>query len=170
MSTRAIPVGLALTEPSYAGLEPPFHPGFAYPELADLLVSDDLRMVFQPGITLNNDEPPVWLILDGSAPMDTPSILEFTLETQVDTPGVTQTVELFNYVSQEFEEVDSRVTSFNEDGKVEIVVDTDPGRFIDPETLEVKAQLTWKPGPSGPLVIVNPWNLQIDQAIWRVAP
>jgi hypothetical protein len=99
--------------------------------------------------------------------MDTPSILEFTLETQVDTPGVTQTVELFNYVSQEFEEVDSRVTSFNEDGKVEIVVDTDPGRFIDPETLEVKAQLTWKPGP---LVLGYPWNLRIDQAIWRVAP
>jgi hypothetical protein len=99
--------------------------------------------------------------------MDTPSILEFTLETQVDTPGVTQTVELFNYVSQEFEEVDSRVTSFNEDAVVEIVVDNDPGRFIDPETLEVKAQLTWKPGP---LVIVYPWYLGIDQAIWRVTP
>ena len=136
-------------------------------ELADQFQSDDSRMVFQPGITLNSDEPPVWLMLDGTSPMDTPSILEFTLETQVDTPGVTQTVELFNYVSQEFEQVDSRVTSFNEDAVVEIVVDTDPGRFIDPETLEVKAQLTWMPPP---LVLTYPWNLRIDQAIWRVTP
>jgi uncharacterized protein (DUF362 family) len=33
----AIPVGLARTQPSYAGLEPPYGPGKAMPELADLL-------------------------------------------------------------------------------------------------------------------------------------
>ena len=31
-----IRVGLARTEPSYQGLEPPYHPGVAYPELAAL--------------------------------------------------------------------------------------------------------------------------------------
>ena len=33
----AIPVGLARTEPTYAGLKPPYGPGKALPELADLL-------------------------------------------------------------------------------------------------------------------------------------
>ena len=33
----AIPVGLARTEPTYAGLNPPYGPGKALPELADLL-------------------------------------------------------------------------------------------------------------------------------------
>jgi uncharacterized protein (DUF362 family) len=33
----AIPVGLARTEPTYAGLKPPYGPGKAFPELADLL-------------------------------------------------------------------------------------------------------------------------------------
>ena len=33
----AIPVGLARTQPTYAGLKPPYGPGKAFPELADLL-------------------------------------------------------------------------------------------------------------------------------------
>jgi uncharacterized protein (DUF362 family) len=36
-----IPVGLARTRPSYQGLEPPFGPGKAYPELTDLLGEPD---------------------------------------------------------------------------------------------------------------------------------
>jgi uncharacterized protein (DUF362 family) len=35
--SSAIPVGLARTEPTYAGLKPPYGPGKALPELADLL-------------------------------------------------------------------------------------------------------------------------------------
>ena len=35
--TNAIPVGLARVEPTYAGLKPPYGPGKAFPELADLI-------------------------------------------------------------------------------------------------------------------------------------
>ena len=35
--TSTIPVGLARTDPTYAGLKPPYGPGKALPELADLL-------------------------------------------------------------------------------------------------------------------------------------
>ena len=99
--------------------------------------------------------------------MDSPSELRFTLEARVDTPQVNQTIALFNYVTQEFEEVDSRFGSFNEDSVVEIVIVIDPSQYIDPETLAVKVQLTWKPGP---FVLLFPWNVGIDQAIWRVTP
>lgn len=135
--------------------------------LPDLFFSDDLRMLFQPGITLNSDEPPIWLKLTGSSVTETPTELSFVLETQVDTPGVTQTISLFNYGANEYEEVDSRTTPFGSDSAVEVIVDGDPSRFVDSETLEVKAQLTWMPGP---LVILYPWNLGIDQAIWTVTP
>ncbi|MCH7527309.1 MAG: hypothetical protein IID39_07725, partial [Planctomycetes bacterium] len=135
--------------------------------LPDLFFSDDLRMLFQPGITLNPDEPPVWLELTASSVTETPTQLSFVLETQVDTPGVTQTISLFNYGANEYEEVDSRATPFGSDSAVEVIVDGDPSRFVDSETLELKAQLTWMPGP---LVILYPWNLAIDQAIWTVAP
>lgn len=134
-------------------------------KLSDLYASDDSRMVFQPGLTQNPDEPPVWLQLTGTSTSDAPGQMSFTLETQVDTPGVTQTVSLFNYDLQEFEEVDSR-TSTNTDSVALIIVKGDPSRFIDPETLEVRAEMTWRPPP---LVLHFPWNVGIDQAIWRIS-
>ena len=42
----AIPVGLARTEPTYAGLTPPYGPGKALPELADLLGDADAHEPF----------------------------------------------------------------------------------------------------------------------------
>lgn len=135
-------------------------------ELSDVYGSDDERLVVQPGITLDPDEPPVWLILTGSSPTDAPGELRFILETQVDTPGVTQTIWLYNYDTGEFEEIDSRLTTLI-DTVVEVVVDGDPSRFFDPETLEIQAQLTWHPPP---LVLLYPWNVGIDQAVWRIAP
>ena len=137
----------------------------AFGVLEDLFASDDSWMTFQPGITQDSSEPPVWLILTGSSPINAPAELRFTLEANVDAPGVTQRIELYNYVAQEYEEVDVRVATAT-DTTVEIVVDGDPSRFIDSESLEMKAQLTWRPGP----VDFFPWNANIDQAVWGVVP
>jgi hypothetical protein len=98
---------------------------------------------------------------------DAPAELRFVLETRADTPNVTQTISLFNYVTNMYEEVDSSTTSFNSDGAVEVTVGGDPSRFINSETLEVKAELTWKPPP---LVLVFPWEIGIDQAVWKIVP
>jgi hypothetical protein len=124
-------------------------------------------MGFQPGITQNPDEPPVWLVLTGSSPIDEPSELSFTLENQVDTSGVVQKIEFFNFDTQAYEEVDSRTAPYNNDDVVVVVISNNPSRFVDSTTLEVKAQLTWKPDQ---IVLVYPWTVDIDQAIWRIVP
>ncbi len=135
-------------------------------DLTDLFHSDDSRLLVHPGVTQEPTEPPVWLILEGVASTGVPSGLSFILESRVDTPGVTQRIELFNFVTQEFEEVDSRPAT-REDSVVDVMVDGDPSRFIDPETLAIRAQLTWKPPP---LVLMFPWTVGIDQAIWKFTP
>lgn len=134
--------------------------------IADLFESDDSRLVVQPGLTQNPDEPPVWLILSGTSVTESPSQLSFTLETQVDTPGVTQRIELFDFTLGAYEEVDVRIAT-RMDSVVEVVVKGDPSRFVDPETLELNAQLTFKPPP---LVLLFPWSVGIDQAVWTVFP
>lgn len=136
-------------------------------ELADLFSSDDSRLVLQPGLTQNPDEPPVWVELTGTAPTDTPSAMSFLFEGNVNTPGVTQTISLFDYVAGQYEEMDSRAGSLNVDESIEIVVDGDPSRFVNSETLEIKAELTWKPPP---LVLMFPWSVEIDQAVWAIDP
>jgi hypothetical protein len=135
-------------------------------DLADVFASDDERMVAQPGVTLDPEEAPVWLRLSGVSITDAPSSLEYILETRVDTPGTTQVISLFNFVTGEFEEIDTRVPT-DTDSVAEVTVQGDPSRFIDSETLEVRAELTWRPPP---LVLQYPWNVGIDQAVWRVTP
>ena len=83
----------------------------------------------------------------------------------VDIPGVTQRIELYNYIAQDYEMIDVRVAT-DTDTVAEIVVDGDPSRFIHSESLEMKAQLTWQPGP----VFIFPWSTNIDQAVWGVIP
>lgn len=135
-------------------------------ELADVFTSDDSYLVVQPGLTLRDDEPPVWLIMRSHLVTNTISAMTFTLETAVSTPQVTQRVEMFNYVLGEFEEVDAR-TGTADDSVAEIVVKGDVSRFVDPETSEIQAQLTWMP-PT--LVVAFPWTVRIDHAVWTVTP
>lgn len=133
-------------------------------ELGDLFGSDDSRLVVEAGIVMSSDEPPVWLTIDGTAPSATPMGLVFTLEAGANTSGLTQKIELYNYVTESFEEIDSRNATVSE-SVVEIMVTGDPSRFIDPNTLAVKAQLSWK--PTGP-IFVWPFQVGIDQAVWKV--
>jgi hypothetical protein len=133
-------------------------------ELADLFASDDSRFEVHPGVTQDPEEPPVWLRIVGTSSTATPSEIRFILEARVNTPAVTQTIALFNYVLDDYEVVDVR-SSTMADSVVEVIVGGDPSRFVDNETLEIKAQLTWKPGP---LVLLFPWTVGMDQAVWRI--
>jgi outer membrane protein assembly factor BamB len=133
--------------------------------LSDLYDSDDSRLVVHAGPTLDPTEPPVWLTVEGTASTASPSEFSFTLEAKANTSGLRQRIELYNYVSQSFEEVDSRAATTT-DSVVEVVVTGDLSRFIDPGTLAMKAQLTWK--PTGP-VVIWPFTVETDQTVWRVS-
>lgn len=132
--------------------------------LADLFESDDSRLVIQAGPVLDIHEPPVWMVIDATAFTNSPPELRFTLEACVNTPGLTQKIELFNYVTQSYEQVDERAATTT-DSVVEIIVSGDPSRFIDPGTLAMNAQMTWK--PSGP-ILLWPYTVGIDQSIWSI--
>jgi len=133
--------------------------------LSDLFYSDDLRLNVQPGMVLTQDEPPVWLVLTGTAPTATPSGLQFTLESKVNTAGMLlQRIELYNYVTQGFEVVDARAPT-TYDQVVVVTVSGDPSRFVNPTTREMQAQLSWK---ATGLVGFFPWTVGIDQAVWTV--
>ncbi|MCH7840769.1 MAG: PQQ-dependent sugar dehydrogenase [Planctomycetes bacterium] len=134
-------------------------------ELADVFTSDDSYLVLQPGITQDSSEPPIWLTLTGSSTTAAPAELRFTLESSVNTPGVTQRIGLFNYETQQFEEIDARVGT-SSDSVTEIIVEGDPSRFVDSKTLAVKVRLTFMPGP----LLIFPWDARIDQAVWTIIP
>jgi len=133
--------------------------------LADVYESDNQRLRVASGLVLNPNEPRVWLVLTGTAPTAAPIELRYVLEAHCGSTGVLlQKVELYNYVTQSFEQVDARQTTTS-DSIAQIVIADNPGRFINPNTMEMKAQLTWK--PTGPMSTVL-WEIRVDQAIWLI--
>lgn len=132
--------------------------------LADLYDSDDSRLVVQAGPVFDPNEAPIWLQIKGTATTASPSELRFTLEAYSNTSGLNQKIELYNYDTDSYEVIDERDATTS-DSVVEITVSGDPSRFVDPNTLEMTGQMTWK--PSGPIMIW-PFFVGIDQSVWTI--
>ena len=133
-------------------------------DLGDIYHSDDSRLTVNAGLTMMTGEPPVWIRLEGTVPSATPDWLEFTLEARAIGGSIVQKIELYNYETGSYEEIDERIAT-STDSVVEVYVSGDLSRFVDPDTLEMIAYLKWK--PSGPL-FVWPFTVGIDQSIWTI--
>ena len=131
--------------------------------LASTHFSDDDRFSMQSGIVFDSN-PPVRLEVRGTAPVDDPVELRFQLEAQATSTSLQQKVELFNYDTGLFEVVDARQSTLA-DSTLEVVVTTDPGRFIDDATKQVRAQMSWK--ANAPLFVYT-WTARVDLANWKV--
>lgn len=82
--------------------------------LSDLTASDNQRMEFQPGFVTNSNEAPIWLTFDGAVEpkLGAP---EMEMESQAGTPGLTLTVEEYNWNTSLFETVGQESEAFNVD-------------------------------------------------------
>ena len=74
--------------------------------LESVFNSDDDRLCFTPGFTLSTLEAPVWIVFDGTVGV-TPASLNFDVESSATTPGLTATVDVWNWNSSQYVQVDS---------------------------------------------------------------
>jgi hypothetical protein len=131
--------------------------------LEDLFYSDDDRLV----VTHSGFWPPwIEVEVEGTAPSSSPSVLRFTFEGHVGSSNVDQRISMFNYDTQDWEEVDHRFASTS-DETIDVVISDNPSRFIDPNTLEMKTQMKWM---GTGFTSLYGWNAEIDQTIWTIAP
>jgi hypothetical protein len=132
--------------------------------LSELLASDDQRLVAQAGLTLFAGESPLQLVVTGTSPMEEPCELRFAVEAHVSTPGLRQTVYLFNYVTGQYEEVGFWPGSVS-DSIAEVTVTTNPERFVQPGTREIKAKIAYT---QVGLVLHWPWYAHFDHTYWTI--
>jgi nitrous oxidase accessory protein NosD len=132
--------------------------------LPDLFMSDDSRLLIQSGETLGPFEPPVKIRAKGTTPIHAPQTINFTVEAKSLGSGITQTIELYNYINNSYELLDSR-TSTVTDTRVTISIMENPSRFIHQTNGEMTVQLSWY--VTGP-ILAWPFQVGIDQAIWTV--
>ena len=134
--------------------------------LGDLFISDDLRLDVRAGLTLFFGEAPLQVLVVGTSPVEVPGELRFKYEASVNTPGLTQSIQLFNYVTSLYEEVDLSVPGAS-DAIVEVVITTDPGRFVQAGTREMRAKVVYQ---RVGFTLLWPWSARLDQTVWTIVP
>ena len=135
-------------------------------DLADLFDSDDSYVVARAGFTLFLGESPLQMIVEGTAATGSPLELGFLLESRINTPGISQMIELFNYDSASWEEVDFRSAETG-DSITHVLISIDPERFIEAATLQTRAKISYQ--RTG-LTLLWPWTASIDRATWTILP
>ena len=130
-------------------------------ELADSFASDDVRMRFHPGFTLNSTEAPVWLLFEASLSTDSPNSLTLQVEAQAGTPGLTATTEAWNWNTSTFDVVDVSATSFDIDTVITPALT--PSDHVQSGTAAVRSRLGWR--KTG-FTINYPWETRLDQFVW----
>ena len=154
VTTGIIPVALDVTALNvFRGM--PLSGGLT--ELAD---SDDSFAQFNPGFTLTSLEAPVWLEFDATLPDDSPASLAFQIESNVNTPGLDYTIELFNFDTSSYEVMGQELGPFNVDTVFGINASGDLNRFTEDGTGVVRSRVGWR---RVGFTLVFPWQVNIDQ-------
>jgi len=133
--------------------------------LKDLFYSDNYHINIASSVLSDIKKTPVSIQINGTATSAAPLELKFVLESRIRNPRIIQQkIRLYNYITQSWEEVDSRIVK-GPDQIVEIVITDNPSRFINSNPLDMKAEMSWKAFGS---IWSFPWKVGIDQSIWMI--
>jgi hypothetical protein len=88
--------------------------------------------------------------------------MQFVIESRTTSSNIRQWVELYNFNTDSWVVIDSRLTS-TADVRVEIPI-TNHAQFLESGSGKVLARVSYK--AEGP-VLSFPWTARIDQAVWR---
>jgi hypothetical protein len=132
--------------------------------LAQLADEDNDPLVAAPGLVLNLQEAPVQLVVEATSPTSAPVSFRFKTVSRVNTTGLGQTIDLFNYQTQAYETVDTRAatTAYQ---TVTVDAGGNLSRFVDPVTRQVRSKISLR--QTGP-VSVFPWTVSFDQTQWSI--
>ena len=122
-------------------------------DLSDFSGSDDVPARFNPGFTITNTEAPVWLIFDAVAANAT----SFSVESNAGTPGLTYTVEAFNWAANGYDEIGTQMEAFGTDQTATFTIV--PADHVDGAG-NVRARVGWR---RTSFTINFPWEVRVDQ-------
>ena len=130
--------------------------------LPQLAFADNQRVLLRPGPTFSTAVAPISVDFSGTAPSTQEQHMAFVLEAHGSSATIWQKLFLFDFASNQFEQVSHAPVKIT-DERLRFEVWDEAGRFINPVTREVRARIEYK--ANGP-VIVYPWEARIDLVRW----
>lgn len=142
------------------------HRGVRRGTSAAAAVSDDVKLVHQPGFTLNTEEVSITVDFRGTSPILAPSTVSITVESAASTPGLGIYFSFYNFNTNSFDRVGAvNSHSFNTD--VARTYNGDPANHIDPITGQVWVRYEV---PLLGILINYPYSDRIDYVEFQVEP
>ena len=130
-------------------------------EFEDVCFRNGGRWIFNPGFVLNSTEAPVWIEFDGLAPVLNKSIdYGVFVVSQASTPGLTLTVEEFNFATNAYELIGELDEAFNVDAEHFV-----PASGHRTDFATVRCRLGWR--QTG-FTLQFPWEVRIDALAWKL--
>ena len=114
-----------------------------------------------PGFTLNSSEAPAWVEFFGTAT----NAISISVESQAGTPGLTGTLEAFNWNSDTYDVIDVSNANFNTDTVVSVDLSSDVSDYVQSGTGAVRSRIGWR--RTG-FTVVFPWEVRLDQLVWTL--
>lgn len=84
---------------------------------SETLASDDVAATFSPGFTLNQNEAPVWIVVEATL-VSTPNNLRLVVESQAGTQGIDAAYEAWNWQTSSYDVLAAEDETFNFDSVV----------------------------------------------------
>jgi len=131
--------------------------------LNDLFFSDDSYVNVEARRATELAAASVEIVVEGTSPIQSPTLLQFTLEAATSGSPVRQRIELFNYQSNIWEQVDERDGPFA-DTTVVVTILSNASRFVQPGTRQVRARI----GYHDRGVTFLSWGGRYDVTKWDV--
>jgi|GEM_PF-4120837 len=133
--------------------------------LAEIGVQDGQYLVVARGIVTNQSEAPIQIVFEGTSLWTDISKLQFNLRHKVNTVGLQQTIELYDWVSNTW--VQTTTVGAPSTDTTFTVLGPNPDRFVETTTKRMKARLQIRRvGPT----VASDWKSSIDLVNWTVNP
>ena len=130
-------------------------------DISDVAESNDMYLQLLPEMPDANESPLSVTIITEISNLN-PNLLSLTVESNVNTPGLSQKIEVFNFSSGTFIELDEVAASLNDDTLTYSVPGV-PSQFVQSSTGNVLARLSWQSTGSN---LMFPWRISIDNLVW----
>lgn len=133
--------------------------------LSDVFAVDRLYLVAKSRPGPSPRMPEVSVVFSGTSPVAAPSELRFAAAGHVNTVNVSQTIELFDFVSGTW--VQAAQTNATMTDSLLLASAATPTRFVEAGTRRIMARVSYK--ARGPTFSIG-WRAYLDQAVWNISP
>jgi hypothetical protein len=132
--------------------------------LSDVYTSDDQRFVVQNGSTFLITQSPVTIEFTGAASSGTATEVKFTCEAMASLVNLTQRLDMFNYATNGFVQVDERAGSVGSDQVVTVTKTADAQNYVSGDG-SIKFRYRLK--DDAPAFLAS-WRAELDQAVYTI--